>query len=320
MMRITAYSDRLLDDLDVLDCPTRQGHATQLDRRSPAPRCSSPRTQADIEVFTTRPDTLFGATYMVLAPEHRWSERLTAADWPTRWTRGGPTVRRTPAEAVASYLRRSRRSPKIWSGQENKTRPACSPGAYATNPVKVNAIPVFIATTLLIGYGTGAIMAVPGGDQRDWLRRRIRLPDREVISGGDNSQAPTSRRCAGELRRPRRAERRVGQGSDRRAVGWPTAAAGPVSNTSCRDWLFASSATGASRFRSSTTPTAAPSAAGVDAGRGTSRLRDYSPVQFELTTGQRASPPLGKATEWVHVDLDLDLGDGLKPLHPRHQT
>ena len=118
-------------------------------------------------MFTTRPDTLFGATYMVLAPEHPLVERITPASWPEgidpRWTGGAAT----PAEAVASYRDAAARKSEL-DRQENKDKTGVFTGAYAVNPVNGEPIPVFIADYVLMGYGTGAIMAVPGQDQRDW--------------------------------------------------------------------------------------------------------------------------------------------------------
>ena len=141
MMRITAYSDRLLDDLDVLDWPEkvktmqrnwigRSTGASALFGATGAP--------AGIEVFTTRPDTLFGATYMVLAPEHELVDALTAADWPDgvdpRWTFGADS----PAAAVDAY-RRSIAAKSDLERQENKAKTGVFLGTYATNPANGSA-------------------------------------------------------------------------------------------------------------------------------------------------------------------------------------
>src|SRR5262249_21737950 len=121
----------------------------------------------DIAVFTTRPDTLFGATYLVLAPEHELVDALVVQQWPAavdaRWTFGGAT----PVEAVAAY-RAAVAAKSDLERQENKDKTGVFLGAYATNPANGERIPVFIADYVLMGYGTGVIMAVPGGDQRDW--------------------------------------------------------------------------------------------------------------------------------------------------------
>jgi leucyl-tRNA synthetase len=118
-------------------------------------------------VFTTRPDTLFGATYMVLAPEHPLIDRIVPETWPERtkdvWTAGQPA----PAPAVAAYQKAaSRRSDQDRQGA--KTKSGVFTGAFATNPVNDARIPIFVADYVLMGYGSGAIMGVPGQDERDW--------------------------------------------------------------------------------------------------------------------------------------------------------
>ncbi|MDF2584773.1 MAG: leucyl-tRNA synthetase [Mycobacterium sp.] len=168
MMRITAYSDRLLDDLDALDWPDKvKAMQRNWIGRSTGAEVRFATEAGPIEVFTTRPDTLFGATYMVLAPEHDLVDALVAEQWPAgtdaRWTYGAAT----PAQAVATY-RSDIAAKSDLERQENKSKTGVFTGAYATNPVNGQQIPVFIADYVLAGYGTGAIMAVPSGDQRDW--------------------------------------------------------------------------------------------------------------------------------------------------------
>ncbi len=182
MMRITAYADRLLDDLDGLDWPEPvKLHAAQLDRplRGRAGALRRRPARSAIEVFTTRPDTLFGATFMVLAPEHPLVDALRAGRLAGGHARRrGPAGTPTPPTAVAAYRARGRRARPTWSGRPRAgRRPASSPGAFATNPVNGERIPVFIADYVLMGYGTGAIMAVPGQDERDWeFAARFELP------------------------------------------------------------------------------------------------------------------------------------------------
>ncbi len=171
MMRITAYADRLIDDLDLLDWPEKVktmqrnwiGRSSGAHIRFPV----GDDAGRAIEVFTTRPDTVFGATYMVLAPEHPLVDEIVAGAWPAgtdeRWTGGAAT----PAEAVAAYRRTASQKSEL-DRQENKDKTGVFVGAHATNPVNDAPIPVFIADYVLMGYGTGAIMAVPGQDQRDW--------------------------------------------------------------------------------------------------------------------------------------------------------
>jgi leucyl-tRNA synthetase len=168
MMRITEYSDRLLDDLDVLDWPEKvKAMQRNWIGRSTGASALFSAGHSEIEVFTTRPDTLFGASYLVLAPEHELVDQLVAADWPAAvnpaWTGGAET----PIEAVADY-RRAIAAKSDLERQENKTKTGVFLGSYATNPANGQEVPIFIADYVLAGYGTGAIMAVPGHDQRDW--------------------------------------------------------------------------------------------------------------------------------------------------------
>ena len=119
-----------------------------------------------VEVFTTRPDTLFGATYMVFAPEHPLVDALTASEWPDgtdpRWTRAA--ARR----AVAAYQPQASRRSELERQTEGRDKTGVWLGATAVNPVNGRELPVFVADYVLTGYGTGAIMAVPGEDVRDF--------------------------------------------------------------------------------------------------------------------------------------------------------
>ena len=314
MMRITAYSERLLDDLEVLDWPEkvktmqrnwigRSTGASALFGATGAP--------AGIEVFTTRPDTLFGATYLVLAPEHELVDALTAADWPDavdpRWTFGADS----PAAAVDAY-RRSIAAKSDLERQENKAKTGVFLGAYATNPANSERIPVFIADYVLAGYGTGAIMAVPGHDQRDWeFATEFGLPIVEVIAGGDVSReaytgdgpAVNSDYLNGldvEAAKEAITRRLEADGLGRARVEFKL-----------RDWLFArqrywgepfpivyDSDGRAHPLPESELPVVLPD------------IPDYSPVLLDPDDADtEPSPPLAKATDWVHVELDL--GDGV---------
>jgi len=161
-MRITAYADRLIDDLDRLDWP----EPIKLMQRNWIGRSEGARVRfatqvGDIEVFTTRPDTLFGATFMVLSPEHPLVESLTTTEQRT-------LVNQYRAEAAAAG--------DTARMDDSREKTGVFTGAYATNPVNGAAIPVWIADYVLMGYGTGAIMAVPSGDQRDFdFARRFDL-------------------------------------------------------------------------------------------------------------------------------------------------
>jgi leucyl-tRNA synthetase len=168
MMRITAYADRLVDDLDLLDW-TDSIKAMQRNwiGRSEGARVDFGVTTvggaADvITVFTTRPDTLFGASFMVLAPEHPLVDALTSPE---------------QAAGVAEYRRQASTKSDVARQVEDKTKTGVFTGSYATNPINGEQIPVWIADYVLMGYGTGAIMAVPCGDERDFeFARQFGLP------------------------------------------------------------------------------------------------------------------------------------------------
>ena len=171
MMRITQYADRLLDDLDLLDwsdsIKTMQRNWIGRSAGAHVDFTATDDSADPIRVFTTRPDTLFGATYMVLAPEHELVDAYTAASYADdvnpRWTGGAAT----PAEAVRTYRESVEQMTDV-DRQETKEKTGVFLGTHAVNPVNGEAIPVFIADYVLMGYGTGAIMAVPAQDERDW--------------------------------------------------------------------------------------------------------------------------------------------------------
>ncbi|GAA2944412.1 MULTISPECIES: leucine--tRNA ligase [Streptomyces] len=188
-MRITAYADRLLDDLDGLDWP----EAIKLQQRNWIGRSEGARVDFPVDgaggitVFTTRQDTLFGATYMVLAPEHDLVERIIPAAWPEGthpvWTGGHAS----PAEAVTAYRKQAAAKSDVERQAEAKDKTGVFTGAYATNPVSGEKVPVFIADYVLMGYGTGAIMAVPAHDSRDFaFARAFELPMRCVVEPSDD--------------------------------------------------------------------------------------------------------------------------------------
>ncbi|MFE6745622.1 leucine--tRNA ligase [Kitasatospora purpeofusca] len=187
MMRITAYSDRLISDLDLLDWP----EAIKLQQRNWIGRSEGARVdfavgERKITVFTTRPDTLFGATYMVLAPEHDLVDTVVPAAWPEgtpeAWTGGAAT----PAEAVTAYRAAAAAKSDVERQVEAKVKTGVFTGAHAVNPVSGEPVPVFIADYVLMGYGTGAIMAVPAHDHRDFaFARAFELPMRCVVEPTD---------------------------------------------------------------------------------------------------------------------------------------
>ncbi|HEX2575392.1 MAG TPA: class I tRNA ligase family protein, partial [Aquihabitans sp.] len=170
MLRITAYADRLIDDLDGLDWSDAiKSQQRNWIGRSTGARVRFPTPAGDLGVFTTRPDTLFGATYVVVAPEHPLVGDLTApGPWPdgvpASWTGGADT----PATAVSAYVAAAARRSDLDRQADARAKTGVFTGTYATNPVDGAAVPVFVADYVLMGYGTGAIMAVPAHDQRDF--------------------------------------------------------------------------------------------------------------------------------------------------------
>ena len=168
MMRITAYADRLLEDLENLEW-TEAIKSMQRNwiGKSDGAVINFRSGSKEVPVFTTRPDTVFGATYLVLAPEHPLVENLTQAQWPENtspsWTGGYLN----PQEAVSNYKEQANQKSDL-DRQENKDKTGVFLGSYANIPVNGNEIPIFISDYVLMGYGTGAIMAVPGQDERDW--------------------------------------------------------------------------------------------------------------------------------------------------------
>ncbi|MGE7432625.1 leucine--tRNA ligase [Kitasatospora sp. NPDC001175] len=188
MMRITAYSDRLIKDLDLLDWP----EAIKLQQRNWIGRSEGARVDfavgedRSITVFTTRPDTLFGATYMVLAPEHELVDSIVPAAWPSDTHNDWKDGAHTPAEAVAAYRAAAAAKSDVERQMDAKVKTGVFTGAYATNPVTGKPVPVFIADYVLMGYGTGAIMAVPAHDHRDFaFARAFSLPMACVVQPTD---------------------------------------------------------------------------------------------------------------------------------------
>mgnify|MGYP006291093911 FL=1 len=177
MLKITEYADRLIEDLDGLDCPesikTMQRNWIG---RSEGANVVFPLAESDdtIEVFTTRPDTLFGATYMVLAPEHPLVEKIT--------TDG-------QRKAVQAYCDQANLKSDLERTELSKEKTGVATGAYAINPVNGQKIPVWISDYILISYGTGAIMAVPGHDERDFaFATAFDLPIVRVVAPADEPE------------------------------------------------------------------------------------------------------------------------------------
>ncbi len=174
LMRITAYAERLIDDLEPLDWSEsiKQMQRNWIGKSEGAEvDFAVANHDAEIRVFTTRPDTLFGATYMVLAPEHPLVERISTPQ---------------QAKAVQAYQEAASRKSDFERTEVAKTKTGVFTGVYAVNPVNGEKIPVWIADYVLATYGTGAIMAVPGHDERDFeFAKQFNLPVRTVVTPND---------------------------------------------------------------------------------------------------------------------------------------
>ena len=324
MMRITAYADRLIDDLEVLDWPDKvKNMQRNWIGRSRGAEVDFTAGDHSITVFTTRPDTLFGATYLLLAPEHELVDALTAdtpypAGTDSRWTGG----QASPAAAVAAY-RAAIAAKSDVERQENKDKTGVFLGTYATNPVNGEQVPIFIADYVLTGYGTGAIMAVPAHDTRDYEFATVfGLPIVPVLDGDVTTEA-----FVGDAPHINSAN---ADGLDINGKDTPTAIADTITwlvahnagtdkiQYKLRDWLFARQRYWGEPFPivydendvahalpESLLPVVLP------------EVEDYKPVSFDPDDADSVPhPPLAKATDWVNVELDL--GDGLK--HYRRDT
>ena len=317
MMRITDYSDRLLDDLDLLDWPEKvKAMQRNWIGRSRGAQVAFASEAGPLEVFTTRPDTLFGATYMVLAPEHPLVDALTAdafpADTDERWMNGAGS----PKVAVEKY-RAAIAAKSDLERQENKEKTGVFLGSFATNPVSGKQVPIFIADYVLTGYGTGAIMAVPAHDERDYEFASVfGLPIVPVLDGdiaetaftGDAPHINSANEQGLDLN---------GLGKDEgiaKAIEWLAAngAGEEKIQYKLRDWLFARQRYWGEPFPivydengqahglpEDMLPVELP------------QVEDYNPVSFDPEDADsEPAPPLAKATDWVEVELDL--GEGTK--------
>ena len=289
-MRITAYAERLLNDLDPLDWSES---IKQMQRNWIGKSEGAELTfkiaghDAAIDVYTTRPDTLYGATYMVLSPEHILVPTITT------------DVQR---QSVTSYQETASRKSDFERAEMSKTKTGVFTGAFAINPANNANVPIWIADYVLAGYGTGAIMAVPGHDERDFeFAKQFDLPIVNVVSPAD-----------GTTINPNEAFTDHGIAVNSRPLdGWPTVEAkakmiaiaeengfgtGKI-NYKLRDWLFSRQrywgepfpilhdADGVTRLSVEELPVELP------------QLTDYKPT---------GSPdgPLAKATDWLSVERD----------------
>jgi leucyl-tRNA synthetase len=293
-MRITKYADRLLDDLDRLDWPD----AIKLMQRNWIGRSEGARvrfgsTAGPIEVFTTRPDTLFGATFMVLSPEHPLVDALTTSE---------------QQSAVAKYRETAAALQDTDRTDDSRKKTGVFIGAYATNPVNGAQIPVWIADYVLMGYGTGAIMAVPSGDERDMeFATAYNLPvidvvneDREYINSSNDSVSLNGKRTKAE------AISLMTAWLDKNEHG------NSAITYKLRDWLFSRQRYWGEPFPivydENDQPISVPASALPVL---LPELADFKPQALDPNDETtNPIPPLARIQDWVNVTLDL--GDGPK--------
>ncbi|MFH0907942.1 MAG: leucine--tRNA ligase [bacterium] len=292
MLKITAYAERLLNDLEGLDWPEsiKEMQRNWIGRSEGAEvefRISN--SESRITVFTTRPDTLFGATYMVLAPEHPLVEEIVGA---------------LERPGVKAYAEQATHKSDLERTELQKTKTGVFTGAFAINPVNDEEIPVWVADYVLWGYGTGAIMCVPGHDERDHeFARLFGLPIKEVVGRARSPSAPSG--GFGETALPftgdgvavnsplinglptAQAKQRIIEYIESRGIGSRKV------NYKLRDWLFSRQRywgepipvvlcpkCGAQPVDEQELPLTLPD------------LTDYAPPES-------GEPPLAKATEWL---------------------
>ena len=360
MMRITAYGDRLAEDLDTVDWPEKVklmqrnwiGRSEGAEVTFTVPGAGQGDQQdASLSVYTTRPDTLFGATFMVVAPEHPMLGGLQAsgsvrteaqiaddaaaltvpATWPEgtkeAWTGGYAT----PAEAVAAYRAQAAATSDTDRTDEGRVKTGVFTGFFGINPVNGAKVPVFVADYVLMGYGTGAIMAVPAHDERDYaFATKYDIDIIQTIGPADDphgvdlsAQAYTG---DGVVVNSAQGDLDInGMGKDEAKatmIGWLEAkGAGRGAVTyRLRDWLFSRQ-----RYWGEPFPIVWDEDGGVHALPESMlpvelpEVTDYSPRSYDPDDADSSpEPPLGKATEWVEVELDL--GDGPRTYYRETNT
>ena len=298
MLRITQYADRLLEDLEELDWPESiKAMQRNWIGRSEGANVNFPLVGHDdeIEVFTTRPDTLFGATYMVLAPEHRLVPLVTTEE---------------KRAEVNDYITQAKLKSDLERTDLAKEKSGVFTGAYAVNPVNGEEIPVWISDYILLSYGTGAIMAVPAHDERDYeFAQKFDLPIREVVQPpadlaarlGEN-EAFTGEGTAinsGTFNGMATAEMKRAITADLEEKGQGRTAV----NYKLRDWIFSRQ-----RYWGEPIPLVHCEKSGI-------APVAYSELPVELPEVESYKPagtgesPLAKVEEWVNTGCPVDTGE-----------
>ena len=321
MLRITAYAERLLADLDKLNWPDKvKAMQRNWIGRSEGARVffTEAASGERIEVFTTRPDTLFGATFMVLAPEHHLADGA-ASEWPEgtdpAWTGGHAS----PAEAVAAYRAEVGRRTDADRSGDDKEKTGLFTGRFAINPVNGQRVPIFIADYVTLGYGTGAVMAVPSGDQRDWeFAKAYNLPIVETVipcSEHDGNSAWTGDGEVINSANPEISLNGMNVADAKTAITEWLEAKGlgeATVNYRLRDWLFSRQRYWGEPFPIVYDETGLPIALPEEMlPIELPEVTDYSPKALDPEDrNSDPVPPLARATDWTSVELDL--GDGTK--------
>ena len=311
MMRITAFADRLLDDLEGLEWTDaiKTMQRNWIGKSSGAEIVFSAGEQ-EISVFTTRPDTLFGATYMVLAPEHPLLQELVTDEWPKSTPENWKQGFANPREALSSYKGTAAQKTDL-DRQENKEKTGIFLGEYASVPVNGKLIPIFVSDYVLMGYGTGAIMAVPGQDERDWefaelfeleIIRTVNPPEswEGKAYTGDGPAINSSFLNGLEI-----------DNAKSKMIDWlvQNGCGSEKITYKLRDWLFSRQ-----RYWGEPFPIVYDGNGLPQAVKETQLpvelpdLIDWAPRSLDENSDPE--PPLGRASDWVNVELDI--GNGLE--------